>query len=89
MNVSSFVVVIVSTITTCLITTIACLSTTFNIRKHVLEVMDRGDFDTLTFNIRKHVLEVVDRGHFDTLGLLQSCELKKKLLISKFLWCQY
>ena len=43
----SFVVVIVSTITTCLETKITCLSTTFNIRKHVLEVMDRGHFDTL------------------------------------------
>ena len=38
---------IVSTITTCLKTKITCLSTTFNIRKHVLEVMDRGHFDTL------------------------------------------
>ena len=43
----SFVVVIVSTITTCLKTKITCLSATFNIRKHVLKVMDRGHFDTL------------------------------------------
>ena len=38
---------IVSTITACLKTKITCLSTPFNIRKHVLEVMDRGHFDTL------------------------------------------
>ena len=33
--------------TPCLITKIAYLSTTFNIRKHVVEVMVRGHFDTL------------------------------------------
>ena len=43
----SFVVGIVSTIHTYLKTKITSLSTTFNIRKHVLEVMDRGHFDTL------------------------------------------
>ena len=37
----------VSTITTCLKTKITCLSTTFNIRKHLSQVVDRGHFDTL------------------------------------------
>ena len=60
----SFVLVIVSTLTTCLITKIVCLSTTFNIRKHVSEVMDRGHFDTLdlleTCELKKMV-SVVNR----------------------------
>ena len=43
----SFVVLIVSTITTDLKTKRTCLPTPFNIRKHVLDVMDRGHFDTL------------------------------------------
>ena len=63
-NERSFVVVIISTITTCLISKIACLSTTFSIGKHVLEVMDRGHFDTLdlleSFELKKMV-SVVNR----------------------------
>ena len=43
----SFQVVIVLTITTCLKSKISCLSTTFNIGKRVLEVIDRGHSDTL------------------------------------------
>ena len=46
-HVRSFVVVIVSTISTDLKTKITCLSTPFNIHKHVLDVMDSGHFDTL------------------------------------------
>ena len=43
----SFQVVTVLTITTCLKSKTSCLSTTFNIGKHVLEVIDRGHSDTL------------------------------------------
>ena len=43
----SFEEAFVSTITTCLKSKISCLSTTFNIGKHVLEVIDRGHSDTL------------------------------------------
>ena len=43
----SFQVVIVLTITTCLKSKISCLSTTFNIGKRVLGVIDRGHSDTL------------------------------------------
>ena len=41
-----------------------CLSTTFNIRKHILEVMERGHFDTLDLLEScepKRIVSVVNR----------------------------
>ena len=55
-----------------------CLSTTFNIRKHILEVMKRGHFDTLDQLEScepKRIVSVVNRLMVSYLNKCQKKEL--------------